>query len=120
MSIKYKDTKGVIRNRNSKNNRQYNGRTKKYKKEKQRSTNHYTVNYFITAFEAHFTRMIFNKIQDLVYYVFLPFNLKVINVMGYINRRNYWGFFAINIIPLKYIFHTRIFSAIFDLYFVSR
>ena len=36
----FEDTKGVIRIRKSKKNRQHNGQRKKYKKYKQRSTKH--------------------------------------------------------------------------------
>ena len=38
---KFEDTKGVIRNHKSKEDRQHNGQQKKYK---QRSTKHYTEN----------------------------------------------------------------------------
>ena len=40
----FEDTKGVIRSRKSKTDRQYNGQKKKRQKDKQRSTKHYTEN----------------------------------------------------------------------------
>ena len=41
---KFEDTKGVIRNRNSKKDRQYNSQYRKGQKNKLRSTKHYTEN----------------------------------------------------------------------------
>ena len=42
---KGEDTKGVIRSRKSKKDRQYNGQKKRRQKDKQYSTKHYTENY---------------------------------------------------------------------------